>query len=65
MQEQNENARAEMEEKGESERARERIVADMTMNDADNRTALTIAAAEIESGEKTNRTTGGDSSPGS
>lgn len=53
MRQQNENARADA-----------KINADVAMNTADNATAMRIAAAEIESGEKVAVSTGGGINPG-
>ena len=53
MRQQNENARTDAQ-----------IAADMQMNAADNDTAMRIAAAEIESGEKVAVSTGGGINPG-
>lgn len=54
VRQQNENARTEQE-----------IAADLAMNNADNETAMRIAAAEIESGENVAVSTGGGINPGS
>lgn len=64
MQEQGENQRLQAKEAGENARAAAETAADERMNQEDNLTALTIARAEIQSGEKVAQSTGKDSNPG-
>jgi hypothetical protein len=59
-----ENRRAEQAEQGDTIRTQMKTASQERINDQDNMTALTIARAEIESGEKVAQTTGKDSSPG-
>jgi hypothetical protein len=64
MKQENENRRAEQAEQGDTIRTQMKTASQERINDQDNMTALTIARAEIESGEKVAQTTGKDSSPG-
>jgi len=53
-----------MRQQAESDRTQQKIAADVAMNTADNDTAMRIAAAEIQSGEKVAVSTGGGINPG-
>lgn len=64
IKEQGTTQREEFKQGEENKRAQARVMADIQMNDDDNATAMAIASAEITEGAKTNRSTGGDSSPG-
>jgi hypothetical protein len=58
------NERESEKQQAENQRLETRVAADLQMNEDDNQTAMVISAAEIETGEKVARSTGGDSSPG-
>lgn len=64
MRQEAETARQAEAEAGENSRVEAKIASTERINQEDNLTALTIAQAEIESGEKVAQTTGKDSNPG-
>lgn len=64
MKQENENKRMQAKESGDTIRTQMKTGSQERINDQDNKTALVIAQAEIESGEKVAQSTGKDSSPG-
>lgn len=64
MEEEGQDRRMAVQQTAETDRAGMKIASEERMNQDDNITALTIAQAEIKSGEKVAKSTGGDSSPG-
>lgn len=64
MKQEGEDRRASQAEQGDTVRTQMKTASTERINDQDNKTALVIAKAEIESGEKVAKSTGKDSSPG-